>query len=802
MHARAKGVELLGEMAGSGYTQAPLLVRRGDGQTIQLTPLLYCVLDALDGERNSLEIAWDVARATDKVLSASEVDYLIEEKLRPLGLVTDELGNEPAHQPRSNPLLALKLRFVVTNPKITNRITAPFALLFHPAIAIPMVTAFVAITGWVLFTKGLGSAIHETIYDPRFLLLTFALTILSAGFHEFGHAAAAKYGGATPGAMGAAIYLVWPAFYTDVTDSYRLDRRGRLRVDVGGLYFNAIFAVATFVAWLVTRHDSLLVMVPIQLFQMVRQLLPFVRFDGYHILADLTGVPDLFSRIVPTLKGLLPNHWHDPQTKVLKPWARAAVTLWTLAVIPALAACLVLLILGLPRLLATAHQSLQLQFAVLQDNIDRGDAMNVVARILSIIAVALPPLSAAYLLTRVTHRTSRRMWNAAGKYPAAQGALAVGFGSVVAFAAMSLWPGGQYEPVQAGERAAAGDGFAIVPSRLITSIQPDVVEAAFPAAERLEGRRHTVPTTARRTPTATTATTAPALVDLAAREPSITDQTPPRPAASSTGAAARSRWPFPFDPPPRPRAQDNFALAVNTTDARHVADVSADFHWLGEARVDHRNRSYAIAQCVDCTTIAGAFQVVVASDESRTVIPENSAVSVNHECTSCITHSVAVQLVVTTFETPPDSVRRAVHARYREVKALERRATTISSGELRAAFLDAKADMLALLAPYSVRTESDTDTEGDQVTPSSPTDESTTTSTTDEPTSTTSTSSTSTTPTSTTSTTSSTSTTSTTTATDGQEEDNTSSTSTSPSTTSTTVPSEQTATSTETTASG
>ena len=39
--------------------------------------------------------------------------------------------------------------------------------------------------------------------------------------------------------MGTGLYLVWPAFYTDVTDSYRLGRAGRLRTDLGGLYFNA-----------------------------------------------------------------------------------------------------------------------------------------------------------------------------------------------------------------------------------------------------------------------------------------------------------------------------------------------------------------------------------------------------------------------------------------------------------------------------------------------------------------------------------------------------------------------------------
>ena len=103
--------------------------------------------------------------------------------------------------------------------------------------------------------------------------------------------------------MGAGLYMVWPAFYTDVTDAYRLARRDRLRVDLGGLYFNAIVAVATVGAWCVWRVDALLLLVALQLIQMVKQLSPVIRADGYHILSDLTGVPDLYAHIGPTLAG-------------------------------------------------------------------------------------------------------------------------------------------------------------------------------------------------------------------------------------------------------------------------------------------------------------------------------------------------------------------------------------------------------------------------------------------------------------------------------------------------------------------
>lgn len=37
------------------------------------------------------------------------------------------------------------------------------------------------------------------------------------------------------------------------------------------------------------------------------QLLPFLRLDGFFLLTDLSGVPDLGDRIGPLLRGVLPG---------------------------------------------------------------------------------------------------------------------------------------------------------------------------------------------------------------------------------------------------------------------------------------------------------------------------------------------------------------------------------------------------------------------------------------------------------------------------------------------------------------
>ena len=73
-------------MRGSGYRVPPSLVRRSDGQTLQLTPLLYAILDAVDGERTPAEIAERATRQVGRLVQAEDVvapDRLVAAAARP-----------------------------------------------------------------------------------------------------------------------------------------------------------------------------------------------------------------------------------------------------------------------------------------------------------------------------------------------------------------------------------------------------------------------------------------------------------------------------------------------------------------------------------------------------------------------------------------------------------------------------------------------------------------------------------------------------------------------------------------------
>jgi len=675
---RADGVQLLGSVPGSGYRQAPALVRRSDGQTIQLTPLLYAVLEQVDGVRSWDDVAEAVGAAVGRPVTGDDVRTLAEAKLRPLGLLRRGDGSEPELK-RSNPLLALRFRYVVTDPEVTRRVTAPFQVLFAPVVVAVLVVAFLGVCWWVLWREGLAAATHDAFDQPLLLLAVFAVTVVSAGFHEFGHAAAARYGGATPGAMGTGLYLVWPAFYTDVTDSYRLGRAGRVRTDLGGLYFNAIVAVAMFGLWWGTGTDAILLIIATQVLQMVRQLAPLVRFDGYHVLADVTGVPDLYQRIRPTLVGLLPGHWHDPESRVLKPWARAVVTAWVLVVVPVLAFCLVTMVVTFPRVAATAWASLRQQADLLGVQLGDGDVASVLVRVLSIVAVALPVLSVAYIVGRLVRRTATTTWQRTEGRPARRAAAGVVAAAIVAAVAWAWWPdAGSYRPIEAYERGSLRDAVAtVVPGALSAGLaegRQGSARALWPAGSAL--------------PTAERPQLAVVMVPRAGTEP-VEGRAGDQPAAPT--------WVFPFDRPLPPGEGDNQALTVNTTDGSTQYDVAFALVWADGDTVTNSNEAYAIASCTGCQTVAVAFQVVLVVGQADVVVPQNSAVAVNYACVECVTQALATQLVVTLSGPLSDESMARLAALWQEIAAFGETIEDVPLSEVRDRLSEYEARILEVL---------------------------------------------------------------------------------------------------------
>ena len=127
------------------------------------------------------------------------------------------------------------------------------------------------------------------------LVPALILFLLTAVWHELGHAAALLRQGYPPGTVGVGLLVILPVLYCDVTAAAALPRRGRLQVDGAGMAFQLSAGGLLFLlgrgldvaAWQLAGISALAAT--------LWSLMPFLRADGYWLLCDLLGRTDLES---------------------------------------------------------------------------------------------------------------------------------------------------------------------------------------------------------------------------------------------------------------------------------------------------------------------------------------------------------------------------------------------------------------------------------------------------------------------------------------------------------------------------
>jgi len=405
----ARGVELLGPYRDSGRETPPYLIGRA-GTVLQVPRLLHAVAAAVDGRRRFDEIAAVAGAELSRELSEDQVRFLIEEKLVPAGIVTagDDIDFAVPSPAADDRLLALRFRWAVLGPGDVDAVARFLSVLFRPPVMVAILATVVGFDGWLLTVHGVSSPLEQTLRRPALLLLVLVLTCLAGALHEFGHAAACHYSGARPGVVGVGIYLIWPVFFTDVTDAYRLARTGRLRTDLGGIYCNAVFVCGLACAYAITGYEVFLAAAVLQHVTVLNQLLPWMRFDGYYVISDLTGVPDILQRVRPALRSLIPWQRPDPEIAGLRPRSRRTLLayLGSLAVFVAVAT--VMSVRAAPRLLATDWRSFLAQAHALRMAIGMWDLPGGVLITAQMALLAAPAVGLVFGVRFLLALTGRR----------------------------------------------------------------------------------------------------------------------------------------------------------------------------------------------------------------------------------------------------------------------------------------------------------------------------------------------------------------------------------------------------------
>lgn len=163
-----------------------------------------------------------------------------------------------------------------------------------------MILALLAIyqlsTQWEQFTHSFASVF--TWQGIFFYFIAFTVVKLC---HELGHAYMCKHYGIPVPALGVAFLVFWPVLYTDTTLSWSLKSEKRLRIAIAGIWVESYITIIAALIWCNSNNLTLLaicyaVITINWIGSILINISPFMRFDGYYILADYLKMPNLQPR--------------------------------------------------------------------------------------------------------------------------------------------------------------------------------------------------------------------------------------------------------------------------------------------------------------------------------------------------------------------------------------------------------------------------------------------------------------------------------------------------------------------------
>ena len=134
-------------------------------------------------------------------------------------------------------------------------------------------------------------------------MASFAVVVIvTKMLHELGHAVAAYRRGCECHEMGILLLAGLPSLYCDVSDAWMIPSRWkRITISLAGIWVETLIAAVAFIVWTASvpgliHAMSFNVMVVCSVGTLLFNANPLVRYDGYYVLMDLSGVSNLGQR--------------------------------------------------------------------------------------------------------------------------------------------------------------------------------------------------------------------------------------------------------------------------------------------------------------------------------------------------------------------------------------------------------------------------------------------------------------------------------------------------------------------------
>lgn len=313
----------------SGGTVGYVVEDSATGGFYRVTEAGYRFVGLLDGRR-TVNDAWEacIAQLGDDAPTQKEcIDLLAQ--CHAFGLL---LGDVPvwadmAEERRSRALTMKRQRrfgnglffnIPLINPdRWLDRTRHLYAWAYGPVGAAVWLATFL-VAGFMLasnidrFGRGLDAG---AMLDPRNLAMLGVVFLVLRTVHEFGHATACKaMGGRCPEIGLMLVAVVLPLPYCDATSSWRFPETWRrVLVAAAGVLVETFLAAIAAILWARSEPGTLSaicynVMIVSGITTLVFNMNPLLRYDGYYILSDLAGIPNLAQRAKDLWKYLIDRY--------------------------------------------------------------------------------------------------------------------------------------------------------------------------------------------------------------------------------------------------------------------------------------------------------------------------------------------------------------------------------------------------------------------------------------------------------------------------------------------------------------
>lgn len=247
-----------------------------------------------DGERTEEEA---IDAFLDRHPASFERDWvrrLVRESLLPKGILVHAHQDPARVAESSQPARAfLYIKLPILGPAVVDSVARCLSFMFKWPVPLLGALLFVASHLYVYGVLLQKQDVGFNQLDAGSVLLILLCSTLGTICHEFGHASAAAHYGCRRMTIGWGLYIVYSVLWTNVSEAWKLPRRQRAMIDIGGVYFESIFLLAMLALYLNTGNLAFLFAFIFIDLSIVTTFNPFLRMDGYWLMSDLFGIVNL-----------------------------------------------------------------------------------------------------------------------------------------------------------------------------------------------------------------------------------------------------------------------------------------------------------------------------------------------------------------------------------------------------------------------------------------------------------------------------------------------------------------------------